>query len=260
MCLILFSYRTTPEYRLILAANRDEFYERSTLPLAYWEDAPQVAAGRDVRGGGTWLGLTRNGRIAAVTNYRDPASHRAHAPSRGRLVSDFLTGAEDPQAYLSRLRERSQRYNGFNLLLGDTSSLWYYSNRGDGIQRLAPGTYGLSNRLLDTGWPKVVRGKSRLVELIQGQNGWGDDDLFAILEDREKPDDAQLPDTGVGLDWERTLSSLFITSPTYGTRSSSVVLIARDGRVAFAERSFPNPQEESQTIETRRLEYSIASD
>ncbi|MFZ0242341.1 MAG: NRDE family protein [Desulfobacterales bacterium] len=247
MCLILFAYDTLPGYRLIMAANRDEFYVRPTMPLAAWADAREVYGGRDIKEGGTWLGVSRTGRLAALTNYRDPARQLSQAPSRGLLTSRFLTGDDPPAAYLEQVVQTAGRYNGFNLLTGDKTGLWYFSNRGRDPARLPPGLYGVSNHLIDTPWPKVTRGKQQLKALLERGAGWDVADLFALLADRAVAPDGELPDTGVGLAWERTLAPLFITSPNYGTRASTVLLIDTSGTVTFAERTFKaeNPSREA---------------
>lgn len=245
MCLVLLAYEAHPAYRLILAANRDEFYERPTAPAAFWEDAPDVLAGRDLLHGGTWLGVTRAGRVAAVTNFRDPRSKRDGALSRGLLVGDFLRGGQTPGAYLAGLAPRGGDYNGFNLLAGDASGFYYYSNREGVPRELKPGVYGLSNHLLDTPWPKVGRVKEAAAAAIEALAGMADgrggalapETFFDILAERAQAADERLPDTGVGLEVERMLSPLFIVSPAYGTRSSTVVLVGREGRVTFAERT-----------------------
>ena len=169
MCLILLAVRTHPSYDLILAANRDEYYARPSLPPAFWEEADYVLGGRDLVGGGTWLGITRSGRIAAVTNYRNPAVFLKDAPSRGKLVSDFLMGKQDPAGYVERVRQEAERYNGFNLLVGDLDGLHWLSNRDDRVHRLEAGIYGISNRLLDTPWPKVVRGKKLMAAILAAE-------------------------------------------------------------------------------------------
>ena len=238
MCLILFALDAHPRYRLVLAANRDEFYDRPTAPAAFWDDAPHILAGRDLQGGGTWCGITTGGRFAAVTNYRDPRTHREGMRSRGMLVADYLRGGMPADAWQERLRREGGGYNGFNIIFGDGGGLHYFSNRGDAASPVTPGIHGLSNHLLDTPWPKVTRGKQALAELLTAGDELAPDDLFAILADRTVAPDHLLPDTGVGLERERLLSPLFITSPTYGTRSSTVVLIGRDGDCAFMERSF----------------------
>ncbi len=236
MCLILFAWRNHPRYDLIVAANRDEFHERPSAAAEPWEEAPHVLAGRDLRGGGTWLGITTGGRFAAVTNYRDPASLKTGAPSRGALVSEFLLGSEPPATYLDRIAPSADRYNGFSLLVGNGDALHYYSNRGR-RQELKAGLYGLSNRLLDTDWQKVTEGKRDLAGAL-AETDPDVEDIFQVLEDRRPATDDRLPDTGVGTEWERLLSSRFIASPQYGTRSSTVVLVGRNGRTRFVERSF----------------------
>jgi uncharacterized protein with NRDE domain len=243
MCLIIFSYRLHPDYRLILAANRDEFYDRPTAPLAYWPDYPDVLAGRDLKASGTWLGVTKSERIAAITNYRDPAAHMENAPSRGILIRDFLTSNAPPQRYLNAVSKMKHAYNGFNLIAGDPSGLYYYSNRAGRVQLLQPGLYGISNHLLDTAWPKIQRGKESLQGQLSGQETIDTEKIWKILADRSLPADEELPDTGVGLEWERILAPLFITSADYGTRSSSIVLMDYSGRVTFMERTFLNSAE-----------------
>ncbi|MDR3559870.1 MAG: NRDE family protein [Negativicutes bacterium] len=242
MCLIVLAYRQHPRYRLIVAANRDEFYRRPTAQAAFWSDQPEVLAGRDLEQGGTWLGTTKDGRFAALTNYRDPAAVLASARSRGELVSDFLRSRMSPAEYLSQVDQTDRCYNGFNLLVGDTSALLYYSNRTGGIEELGSGIYGLSNHLLDTPWPKVTKAKAALAESVR-RDEVASEELFAILGDRTQPPDAVLPDTGVGMEWERMLAPAFIASPEYGTRSSTMVLVAYDGSMQFIERTMPGNRE-----------------
>ncbi|MEJ2586166.1 MAG: NRDE family protein [Deltaproteobacteria bacterium] len=240
MCLILLALDAHPAYKLILAANRDEFYERPTAPLAFWEDAPAVLAGRDLRSGGTWLGITKTGRIAAVTNYRDPTSEKPHAPSRGDLVKNFLLGRERPRDYVSRLSTGSSRHNGFNLLVGTVDQVFWYSNRGEGVQQLHSGIHGISNHLLNTPWPKVSRGVEAMKQILADADTAIEPmqaALFDLLTDRSIPEDHLLPETGVGLEWERILSPLFITSPEYGTRSSTLLLIDHQRRTTVIERT-----------------------
>jgi len=251
MCLILLSYRAHPSYGLILAANRDEFYDRPTAPLGFWPEAPQILGGRDLKRGGTWLGVTKTGRICAVTNFRDPTVQLTDAPSRGLLVAGFLKGSESPLEYLQKVKGAGERYNGFNLLAGDESGIFYCSNRTDGIVRLSPGIHGLSNHLLDTPWPKVAKGKKYL-EKILSSDEINCESIFDLLSDRDMPADRDLPATGVGIEWERILSPLFIKSDIYGTRSSSIVLI--DGkRVTFMERTYIKDGPDSMKHETRQF-------
>lgn len=250
MCLISVAWRAHPAYRLVVAANRDELYARPTVPAGWWPDAPDVLAGRDLQGRGTWMGVTRAGRFAAVTNFRDPAfAQLPDAPSRGALVADFLQGAEGAEAYALALAARAGEYNGFNLLVGDDDGLFYLSNRAPGVRRLEPGIYGLSNHLLDTPWPKVVRARRAMAEALaavgQTANGWHSG-LWEMLGDRVVAADDDLPDTGVGATFERMLSPPFIRSDAYGTRASTVLTVSSEGAVHLAERSI-RPGEEGWT-------------
>ena len=213
-----------------------------------------MLAGKDLVAGGTWFGVTRSGRIAAITNYREPGFYRMDAPSRGALVAGYLRGAETPEEYLEKLDKEAGRYNGFSLVLGEPGNLYYFSNRREGFQRLALGLYGLSNHLLDTAWPKVERGKRALAEILSGGGDPDPEELFHVLADRSRPSDDSLPHTGVGLEWERILSSLFITSPVYGTRSSTVLLVNGEGRVTFVEKVFNSGPE---PLRVTRHEFDI---
>jgi len=236
MCLIFLAWKRHPRYRLVVAANRDEFYARPTAAADYWKDAPGLLAGRDLEGGGTWLGITRAGRFAALTNVRHGDSHIANAPTRGRLVSDFLLSESAPTEYLQSLVERAGTYNGFNLLVGDHESLHWFANHGGEPLMLEAGIYAVSNDLLDTPWPKVVRGKKIFEKLLEAR----DIDpaaMFDLLMDRQIAEDAALPDTGIGLARERDLSPIFITAGDYGTRSSTVLLVGADGGIEFHERA-----------------------
>jgi len=259
MCLILLACDVHPDYRLILAANRDEFFARPTAPADFWSDAPQVLAGRDLKSGGTWLGITKTGRIAALTNYRDPRTTRKGAPSRGRLASGFLCGSQSAADFLEYLRREGEGYNGFNLIFGDSERLSYFSNRGELPPSLAPGIHGLSNHLLDTPWPKVTRAREALARLVAAGNTIQPQELFAILADRTFAPDHLLPNTGVGIERERLLSPIFITSPKYGTRSSIIILIDRESRVTFSERIFTGKPEPIQTV-TRHFTIDRSQD
>ena len=236
MCTLLVAYEAHPRYRLILAANRDEFYQRPTAAAGFWQEAGDVFAGRDLVHGGSWLGVTSSGRIAALTNYRQGTAG-AHGLSRGHLVSEYLKGELSVQEYLETLRGNTAGYSGYNVVLGDTDRLYCYSNKNDAIIRIEPGVHGLSNHLLNTPWPKVVRGKEALARALE-QEKVSREELFAILADSTKAPDEQLPDTGVGLELERLLSSIFISSERYGTRSSTILLVDRQHQATFVERSF----------------------
>ena len=239
MCLILLALDTHPDYALVLAANRDEFYDRPTVAAAFWKDAPAVLAGRDLRAGGTWLGMDRRGRLAAVTNYRQGRRETVAPRSRGHLVAGYLTGELDARTCIARVeRADPQLYNGFNLLVGDARGLHYLSNRKGRTRALAPGVYGLSNHLLDSAWPKVTAGKSGLTAILSATGAELVAELFLLLADRQQAADDLLPVTGVSPEWERLLSAAFIATPEYGTRSSTVILLRRDRRALFVERSF----------------------
>jgi uncharacterized protein with NRDE domain len=259
MCLIIFSYDMHPRYRLILAANRDEDYNRPTAPLRFWDDPTGIFAGRALKHNGMWLGVSRTGRIAAITNFREPDFRIENAPSRGLLVGDFLASKQPPEHYIKQVKSMGQRYNGFNLFVGDRSGLFYYSNRGNSIQKLKPGLYGVSNRFLDTPWPKVVKGKAALKKLIDNTGNIDTEDIFGVLKDSACPPDNMLPDTGVGLTWERILSPLFITSKFYGTRSSSIVLMERSDKITFLERTFIPEGAVSKEEKTRKFTFDVIS-
>jgi uncharacterized protein with NRDE domain len=237
MCLIVFALNRHPEYRLVLAANRDEYLDRPTAEAGFWEDDERVLAGRDLRSGGTWLGVTRDGRLAAVTNYRDPA-HQVDSPlSRGLLAADYLRQRPGLSDFTERLESEGKRYNGFNLIFGYLDDLWYASNRGVPAGPVHDGIHGLSNHLLDTPWPKVIRAKERMAKIVSG--GRVDpDELFALMADNTVFPDDQLPRTGVPLERERQLSPLFIRGERYGTRSTTLLLVDRASRISFLERSF----------------------
>jgi uncharacterized protein with NRDE domain len=238
MCLILLALQQHPSYKLILAANRDEYYDRPSAPPAFWNEAPGLLAGRDLRSGGTWLGITKKGRIAAITNYRDPASIKRNAPSRGWLVRDFLVGSEGTMEYLGKVRQEGGKFNGFNLLVGVRDELCWYSNRSGEIAKLSRGLHGISNRLLDTPWPKVIRGTQGISQILGKDVEISTEILFDLLQDRTQASEEILPDTGVGIEWERILSPVFIVSPTYGTRSSTLILIDKKDQVTFIDRTF----------------------
>jgi len=239
VCLILFAVRVHPEFPLVIAANRDEYFARPTLPAARWPGAAGIVAGRDVLGGGTWLGVAAQGRVAALTNYRDGKAAPPGAPTRGRLVVDYLEASDSPEAHLCALHASAARYAGFSLLAGTADELWFYSNREGRAQRCGDGVHGLSNHLLDTPWPKVVQGRHRLGALLHSSPSL--DALvagaFELLSDTALAPDAELPSTGVPLDIERALSAMRIEWEDYGTRTSSVVLADREGRLYLTERS-----------------------
>ncbi|POA22414.1 hypothetical protein C1886_01915 [Pseudomonas sp. FW300-N1A1] len=234
MCLIVFAWRPDHPTPLVVAANRDEFYARPSLPLAQWPEAPQVYAGRDLEAGGTWLGVGADGRFAALTNIRNPHQPAARR-SRGELVARFLTGEMPITDYLADVVGRSVEYAGFNLLVGNLHELWHFNARQTAPTRLEAGVYGLSNAGLDTPWPKLLKARTALTEVLDDPQPQA---LLALLADPQTAPLADLPDTGVGLATESLLSSVFIVSPTYGTRASTALIVQADGSRWMVERSF----------------------
>lgn len=243
MCLIVFAWQVIPGVPVIAAANRDEFYDRPAAPAAVWPDHPHVIAGRDLKGGGSWMGVTTDGpngpKFAALTNIRGLGERRDDAPSRGALVAEYLKGTMSAAAYLEQLSSGCAAYNGFNLVLGDRDNLYWYSNRGAGDPRngrlLEPGRiYGISNGLLDAPWPKVLRTKAQFASLLC--QGAPEEAYFEMLADTTPAPDLRLPETGVPLELERMLSSVCIETPGYGTRTSTVVKLYRDAPPELHER------------------------
>ncbi|WOJ97555.1 NRDE family protein [Congregibacter brevis] len=246
MCLIVFAWQKHPRLPLLLAANRDEFHERPAAPAAYWNDTPQVLAGRDLQAGGTWLGISRSGRFAAITNVRDPAAHARSAPrSRGELTHDFLAGTTTPSDYLLSVANRMNEYQGFNLLVGDRESLWYLN--GSAAEKsqpmaLAPGIYGLSNAALDVPWPKVNLARNRLLSALDDSTGErkapGHSELRSCLADRSLADQHALDEENLGGDMARQLSAQFIVTPHYGTRCCTTLRSHLTGELEFEEQRF----------------------
>lgn len=237
MCLIFISLNNHPNYKLIVAANRDEFYNRRTAAASFWDDYPNIVGGRDLEAMGTWMAMTKQGKISLITNYRDISNINPHAPSRGQLVTDFLLEDLSPKHYLEQVEAKGKLYNGFNLIVGSAEELYYYSNYKGGVEKIGSGLHGLSNHLLDTPWPKVTRGIEKMKSLLTS-NEIDPVKLFDLLYDDLRASDEKLPDTGVGLEKERMLSSMFIKSPNYGTRCSTVVMVDQHDQVYFAERVY----------------------
>jgi uncharacterized protein with NRDE domain len=255
MCLLVLAWQSHPRYRLIVAANRDEFHDRPAAPLGWWPDDPRILAGRDLRGAGTWMGAARSGRFGVVTNFRELERPAAGAPSRGDLVTRYLSAAASPRQYLDDLHGRAAYYAGFSLLLGGPHSLYYYSNRNSRVaQPLERGVYGLSNHWLDSPWPKLLRTRTRLSELIAADRVESES-LFGLLADRAPADLDETPDTGLPPEWERALSSPFVVHDRYGTRCSTVLLVEHDGRTTMCERRF---DASGSTTGATRLEFTSA--
>jgi uncharacterized protein with NRDE domain len=248
MCVVAFAWQWRPEMPLLLAANRDEYYARASAPLAFWPGS-NIAAGRDlaVDVPSTWLGMTRTGRFAFLTNVRHPAERRPDAPTRGALVADFLAGLDDPADYIASVRDKSRRYNAFNLIVGSVGAMhsdcWSLHSLDDVPQRLAPGIYGLSNAKLDTPWPKVRKLVADFT--LAAASRAGDTTFFKLLADSSRSPELELPQTGVSLEWERALSAIHIATDRYGTRASSVLRVVRGESgtdIRFKERTFHRPE------------------
>jgi uncharacterized protein with NRDE domain len=252
MCVVSFAWQWRPEMPLLLAANRDEYYARASAPLAFWPGT-NIAAGRDlaVDVPSTWLGITRTGRFAFLTNVRHPAERRPDAPTRGALVADFLSGLDDPADYIAHVAGKARRYNAFNLIVGSVGAMhsdcWSLHSLDDAPQRLAPGIYGLSNAKLDTPWPKVRKLVADFT--LAAASRAGDSTFFKLLADSAPAQEHELPSTGVSLEWERALSPIHIATDRYGTRASSVLRVARGENgtdIRFKERTFHAPEESAQ--------------
>ena len=235
MCLVLVVWQVHSQYPCVVAANRDEFHARPAAAAAWWPDHPGILAGRDLEAGGTWLGITRGGRFAALTNFRDSRQRRSDAPSRGALVTALLESGDSVAQSLAHLREVGGDYNGFNVIFSDGRRLGIYESVPGVGRELGPGIYGLSNHLLDTPWPKVLKAKSRLEAALAGTDTAP---LLELLRDDRLAPDEELPRTGVSLEWERLLSSAFVRAADYGTRCSTIIRIDARGRAYFDEWSW----------------------
>lgn len=239
MCLIILAHQLWPNQPLVVSANRDEFFARPTAPARFWPANPSILAGQDLEQGGTWLGVTRSGRFAAITNYRDPARTLPAPRSRGELTLDYLQGTSSPENYLQAVSARATDYAGFNLLVADQHSMWYFSNSGStpaAPQALAPGLYGLSNASLDTPWPKVELGKQRLSELAGTQPDH--DRLLAVVSDRQLAPPEDLHRQGLTGDMDQALSAQFIQAGVYGTRCSTTLWMKAGGQAQWRETSY----------------------
>ncbi|MFK7766773.1 MAG: NRDE family protein [Mariniblastus sp.] len=262
MCLIAFAHQTHPQYRLVLVANRDEFYDRESSAMHWWPDDDSILAGRDEVAKGTWLGMNRSGKWSAVTNFRGPSpagsfENPANPISRGDLVKNYLAGDDSAQQYREKIKTKLEKFSGFNLLIGDRENVFWISNRNQLTGKLddgplAPGLYGLSNHLLDTDWPKLTLAKQRLEDRMLKFDS--SVELIDTLQDQTRPSDDRLPDTGVGLEKERLLSSMFIESKpfNYGTRCSTVLTISNDNEISVFEKTYP-----SNTIVEHRFTCSV---
>lgn len=257
MCLILFALNNHENYKFVLAANRDEFFERPTIEADYWEENNSILGGRDLKSGGTWLGLTKRGRFIAITNYRDLKNERKNAKSRGELSKTYLSGEIDLFSFINEVSEQRNLYNGFNLILSDDclDSVYHYSNVSNQLQKIENGTHGLSNHLLNTPWPKVVFGKKKLNNCIK-TNSLAAENIFKLLENTEEADNDDLPNTGISFELEKKLSPVFISMKGYGTRCSTIIFADCNNNISFQEVTF---NENRQIIGNKTYELMLKS-
>ncbi len=257
MCVIIFALRQHTRYPFIVAANRDEYYNRPTIAADFWPDLPEVIAGRDKQAGGTWLGLSRRGRFAAITNHYEPGRHTPSLQSRGELVSSFLVTDESLDEYSVQLDHSRENYNGYGLIFGSFSHLRYQSNRDSRIVDITEGVHGLGNDFLNTPWPRVEEGKRKLLEVAQSDDQLEAEQFFEILLDSDaiRPDHSEASTSNILEAIDPAQMPIFIRLKDYGTRSSSVILVNSDGTVMFEERTF-NPSSRK-ILAQRKFEYKV---
>lgn len=248
MCLIVFSYKEYQNYPFVFAANRDEFYTRPTDAAHVWETTPKILAGRDRKAGGTWLGISENGRFAALTNHRQMDDIKEDTTSRGIIVKDFLLSEGNPREYLAELQRNGHKFNGFNLIAGTFNDLFYMSNKKDGIFKVQPGNHALSNAFLNTPWPKTEK-SSQAFKKILDEGGPDEEKLFNMLQNDQRYPHEKLPDTGLPKEMEKAVSSVFIETDDYGTRSSTIVIVDKSMHVRFIEKTYaPGSKETDQVV------------
>lgn len=256
MCILFIAVKKHPKFPLIIAANRDEFHPRPTQTSQFWDNYPNLLAGKDLSAGGTWMGVTRNGKVSALTNIRDPSRQNDNAKTRGELVTQFLNKNITQPDYASALEKSTEDYNGYNLLFGTLSplELSVFNNHTLRHQQLSQGYYGLSNASLDKPWPKIERGKQALADYCESHQEIDTRALFRLLGDNTQAEDEDLPETGVPYEWEKQLSSIFIRGERYGTRSSTILTVDNDNHVEWIEHTF-NP--EGQTIQQEMFQFDL---
>lgn len=248
MCVSFLAYNAHPKFTFILAHNRDEYYSRKSLQARFWDENQELLAGTDLMTGGTWLGITKQCRIALVTNVRKKKTQEIEKISRGMLVKNFLTSTIDAEDYLKNVITAKSNYADFNLILGNlTQSLYYCSSMHEKITKLKPGIYGLSNASLDTPWPKVTDGKTKFQKIIQQEKDFVDD-LLTLMKNQTPWPDQALPDTGVGLEVERILSPIFVVTPNYGTHSTTIITLSTKGELTFVENSYLHNKDQPEIV------------
>ncbi len=241
MCLVVFSVNNHPIYKFVAIANRDEFYERPTQKAHWWNNA-KILAGRDLKANGTWMGVTKNEKFAALTNFRSPSEIDVNKKTRGEIVSDYLTSDLTIETFLTKLKQKND-YNGYNLILFDSERAAYFSNKQNSIHFLEKGTYAVSNALLDTPWQKLAIAKKKINDIIENATVFDTEKAFEIMKNKDITVDTELPETGVGLEIERMLSPIFVQSKQYGTRSTTLFLLTHDGHASYEERTYYPTQE-----------------
>ncbi|MFT7458219.1 MAG: hypothetical protein ACI909_000892 [Planctomycetota bacterium] len=257
MCLIIVAYKIHPQYPLVLAANRDEMYKRPSRTAHFWPKHPNILAGQDIEHGGSWLGLDKYGRIAALTNYRGGSKEKTGIASRGLLVSNFLQNQSSSINYIAQCQAKISDFDGFNLLIGDLDALYFLSSREQHYSPLQAGIYGISNGDLDSPWPKVEWAKQQLSTLLQSGQAEDHEAILALLADKHLPVDESLPDTGIDMEWERILAPVFIRAKDYGTRASTVITIDNKDKVTFSERTYDGHGEQEKHS---RYEFTIVKE
>jgi len=256
MCILFIAIEQHRDYPLIIAANRDEFFARPTLASDFWPEHPNLLAGKDEEAGGTWMGVTREGKLASLTNIRDPKRQLDSARSRGELVTHYLTEQQQDSAYLAFLKASANQYNGYNLLYGDWQKLAVYNNHLNTYEHLSKGVYGLSNANLNSPWPKINKGMQALDAYCYDGHPIEPEVLFALLQDRHLAEDDMLPKTGVSIEWERKLSSIFINTEGYGTRSSTVLLVDKNQHLHWYERTYNS---QAECVGEKRFDFQITN-
>lgn len=254
MCLLTIAYNKHPKYPLIIISNRDEFYDREAAPAHYWEDEPSIYAGRDLLGGGTWIGVSKSGRLAAITNYRDPSLLEIGQRSRGEIVRNFLIEKGSSTIFFEELKKTKNLYGGYNFIGYDGERLLHYNNILDEGGPVLPGIHSVSNASLNTPWPKVTLASEKLEKVLLLSS---EEQLIAfktLLEDRTIAPDEALPNTGVGIHLERILSAQFVKMNGYGTRSSATILFDYDGIIHFSERIYENGEFIQEITEKIKIE------
>lgn len=237
MCLIVFAYKMQPGVPLVFAGNRDEFYKRPTEKAHIWSTTPAVIAGKDIKAGGTWLGLSSDGRVAAITNYRDMNQIKPNAPSRGHIVKDALTSPHSTEQYLEQLKRVAEEYNGFNLITGNREKLFYFNNQTMQVKELKPGIYSLSNAFLNTPWPKSEWAKEHFKQILDSGEQ-EPDRFFSMLKNSDTYPLEKLPETGLSNEMEKAVSAVFIKTEGYGSRSSTVIKLTQNDSFYFEERTY----------------------